>query len=210
MTDDAGGDVHDGEPVFRRGDASDAPAVLRVIEAAFPRWPPFEINVPTIDHLRWKMTPAGLPGNLHGIVELDGEIVAVQVRWQSRVHVRGIEHPCEYSADLSVLPSAQGRGLGNLLRDSEAERQRREPSVGFDTIGTNERAVQMYSARGGEAPVPRRLGPGAHGSCIPRGAPSGRRSTSRRCLSHGRHPARPRPAEQRHPHERRRGGLGLR
>jgi len=34
------------EPQFRRVNATEAEAVLAVIDSAFDRWPPFEINVP--------------------------------------------------------------------------------------------------------------------------------------------------------------------
>ena len=86
----------DRRPAFRRGDVQDAPGILRVLDSAFPSWPPFEIDVPALDHLRWKMTPPpGLPRNTHAIVEIDGEIVAVQLRWPTHAHLRGEELPSE-------------------------------------------------------------------------------------------------------------------
>ena len=93
------------QPVFRRGNIDDADAMLRVIQAAFPEWPAFDIDVSPIDHLRWKMSqPESLRRDLHAIVEIDHELVACQVRWRSRISVGGDEVPFELGADMAVHP----------------------------------------------------------------------------------------------------------
>lgn len=137
------------EPEFRRGDVSDAQGILRVISAAFPEWPPVEIDVPPIDHLRWKMTPPEpLPRADHAIVELDGEIVAVQLRWPARAHVRGEDVPIEVGTDLAVHPDARGRGLSRLIRAHEQERIHPLRLAGFDTTPQNELVRRMQESDG--------------------------------------------------------------
>lgn len=131
-------ETSEGAPLFRRGDVRDAEAVLPVIESAFPTWPPFEIDVPTIDHLRWKMTPPEpLARDMHAIVEIDGVVVATQLRWPTRAHVRGEEVPSEVGGDLAVHQSAQGRGLSRLIRAEEAARLHGLRLAGYDTRPQN-------------------------------------------------------------------------
>jgi GNAT superfamily N-acetyltransferase/predicted nucleic acid-binding protein len=140
---------NDDEPIFRRCGANDATVILSVIESAFERWPLFEIDVPAIDHLRWKMTPSdGLRPDMHAVIELDGDVAAVQLRWQSFVHVGDRQYLADFGADLSVHPSAQGRGLGRILRAREDERLFGQPVVGVDTSPTNERVAHMQSDGG--------------------------------------------------------------
>jgi len=139
----------DSEPAFRRSDASDAEGILSVIESAFESWPSFDIDVEPIDHLRWKMTPpAPLSHDMHAVIELEGKIVAVQLRWQSSVRIRDQTYLADFGADLAVHPSAQGRGLGRILRDREDERLFGQPIAGFDTTPTTEQVAHMQSAGG--------------------------------------------------------------
>jgi GNAT superfamily N-acetyltransferase len=134
------------EPVFRRGSLDDAEAMLRVIRAAFPEWPAFEIDVPPIEHLRWKMSqPEGLRRDMHAIVEIEGEVVATQVRWRNRVWVRGEEVPFEIGADMAVHPSAQGRGLSRFIRNHEQPRMYNERVIGFDTPARHERVLALQT-----------------------------------------------------------------
>lgn len=138
-----------GEPVFRRGGLADAEAVLPVLQSAFPQWPPFEVGVPALEHLRWKMTPPpGFPADSHAIVEVDGEVVAAQLRWLAWVHVRGERHLSDTGADHAVHESAQGRGIGRLMRTKERERVYPQQIVGFDTGLVHEKAIHMQEVAG--------------------------------------------------------------
>ena len=58
----------------------DVPAMLAVLEAAFPRWPAFDLQATAAEHLRWKLSPPeGVPASsVVGL--LDGEIVALVIR----------------------------------------------------------------------------------------------------------------------------------
>jgi hypothetical protein len=68
----------------------DLPAILEVIQAAFPRWPSFELAAPAIDHLRWKLGPAGEEAIAdHIVIELDGRVVAVRLAWNAACHIGG-------------------------------------------------------------------------------------------------------------------------
>lgn len=135
------------EPTFRRTSVDEAPAILRVLESAFDRWPAFTIDVSPLDHLRWKMTPPGDTAPLHAVVELNGEIVGVQLRWIGHIEVRGTELPFDFGTDMSVHESARGKRLGSLLRDSEGERLFDQRIVGFDTVSANQQVVDMYEER---------------------------------------------------------------
>ncbi|MDA0351906.1 MAG: hypothetical protein O3A10_06810 [Chloroflexi bacterium] len=138
------------EPLLRRVTVAEAAALFPVIESAFPTWPVFAIEVPSIDHLRWKMAPpAHLPDDQHAVVEIDGTPVAIQLRWPGRGHVRGVEHPLDTGCDMGVHASFRGLGLASVLRDGETERRRLTgSSIGYDTPSVNERVIQMYSDRG--------------------------------------------------------------
>lgn len=137
------------EPNFRRGTVDDADGLLCVIEAAFPEWPPFEIDVTPIEHLRWKMTPPiPLPRDTHAIVEIDGEIVATQLRWPTRAHIRGEEVPSEVGGDLAVHPSARGLGLSRMIRAEERTRIYPLRLAGYDTAPQNELVRHMQRTDG--------------------------------------------------------------
>lgn len=140
MSDDASTE----NPVFRRGTVADAPGILRVIESAFPQWPPFEIDVSPLQHLQWKMTPPEpLPRDQHAVVELDGEIVATQIRWPSTVYLHGEQFRSDQGADISVHISAQGKGLARLIRRHERERIHGQRIVALDTGVRHERMIHM-------------------------------------------------------------------
>lgn len=135
--------------LFRRIDASDAEAALSVIESAFARWPPFEVDASPLDHLRWKMTPPPpADPDQHAMIELDGVPVATQLRWMGVVDVRGERLPFDFGIDVAVTPAARGLGLASQLRDQETERRRSQPSVGFDTVSNSARVKDMYRSRG--------------------------------------------------------------
>jgi GNAT superfamily N-acetyltransferase len=106
------------EPVARLATTDDAPEMLRVIEAAFDGWPPYEIEVSALEHLQWRLSHPLVGGEIppaHTVVELDGRIVAVSVRWESRLMIGGEELVQDSGIDQAVLPAMQGRGLGGRM-----------------------------------------------------------------------------------------------
>jgi hypothetical protein len=85
-------------------------ALLKLLDAAFERWPACEITVDRIDHLRWKLSSPGA-SRLHRITEVDGRIasstfcIVQEVKVRDRV-LHGIQ-----GVDSCVHPDYQRRGL---------------------------------------------------------------------------------------------------
>lgn len=104
----------DGEPTLRLATLDDAPAMLRVLETAFDPWPTFELDVPALDHLRWKMSEPGLPA-AHAVAVVHGRVEAVTIRWVSRMRLGDEVLIQDSSVDHAVHPSMQGRGLGGAI-----------------------------------------------------------------------------------------------
>ncbi len=109
------------DPLIRLATLDDAPAMVRVLESAFDRWPPFEIEGSAVDHLRWKMSLRGV-GSVghsnaaaHTVVEVDSEIVAVSVRWVTPFRLGDERLVQDSGIDQAVLPAMQGRGLGGKM-----------------------------------------------------------------------------------------------
>lgn len=118
MTDDPTSAEPLGEPIARLATIEDAPGMLPVIEAAFDGWPPYEIEVSRLEHLQWKLSPPAVSSEVppaHTVVEVDGRIVAVSVRWDTRLLMGGEESVQDSGVDQAVLPEMQGRGIGGLM-----------------------------------------------------------------------------------------------
>ena len=124
------------EPEVRLATIEDAPEMLRVIEAAFDRWPVPDIDVTPLEHLRWKMTPPGLTP-AHTVALLDGRMVAVGVRWTSVVQVGGEQLISESGIDQAVLPEMQGRGLGGAITRLQFEASRSHTDMAFASSSNN-------------------------------------------------------------------------
>lgn len=103
------------EPLLRDATVDDAPAILEVIRAAFPDWPPIELNVTPLEHLRWKMSADAELDPKHTVVVLDERVVGAHLRWRNRVLVAGREFKAGSPADISIHPDVQGRGLGRRM-----------------------------------------------------------------------------------------------
>ncbi len=103
-------------PMFRLATLDDAPEMLRVLEAAFERWPEFDIDVTPLAHLQWKMS-SPVDGLLpHTVGTLDGQVIAAAIRWASYVHVDGRVLSTSSGADQAIHPDYQGRGFAALQR----------------------------------------------------------------------------------------------
>ena len=133
------------EPEFRLATAEDAPEILRVMEAAFERWPSPEISVPAVEHLRWKMALApGVPAT-HAVGLLDGRIVAAVLRWGAPVKVGALQGLANGGADLAIDPDYQGRRIGKPLADHGLSLAKQHSQIGFGTPSTNARVPRIYA-----------------------------------------------------------------
>ncbi len=140
--------------VARAAELTDAPAMLRVVQHAFRRWPAVPIDVSPLEHLEWKMTPPGGDVRYHTVVTLDGEVVASKLRWVARDRLRGHEYVTDSGADFAVAPTYQGRGLGRLTVDFETKGDRSRGEIAFDLVSTN---VIIRDAIGREGKIARPL-----------------------------------------------------
>lgn len=89
----------------------DDEGIVRVLQAAFGRWPKFDDGIPAIDHLRWKREcdPEGLEYNC--VAEKDGRIVGAQFFWIQRLKVgEGVLRSAQ-GHDFCVHPDFQGLGI---------------------------------------------------------------------------------------------------
>ncbi|MCI0850365.1 MAG: hypothetical protein J4N26_05320 [Chloroflexi bacterium] len=110
----------------------DEEAILRVLAAAFERWPAADLLVPPIDHLRWKLRSHERA--LHFVGVIDGRVAATRLHVVQRIKVGERILLSQYGVDNAVLPQYQGLGLMAALRD-----------FGWDHLGTYDMAYFVES-----------------------------------------------------------------
>jgi hypothetical protein len=106
-----------------------------VYQAAFDRWPPHDIDVPPLDHLRWKMeTEQGEALSPHDVVIADGEIAATWLAWLGRGKIGNQTFLTDRAVDLAVHPNHQGKRFARLISEpSEVRNEGRSNYFGLDT-----------------------------------------------------------------------------
>jgi predicted N-acetyltransferase YhbS len=130
--------------ILRAARPEDVPAMVRVLKAAFPRWPAVDIGVTAEEHLRWKMEiGAEVDPARHSVIELDGQVVAVRLRWITRVEVGGTEYLADAGADVAVDPARQGYGLGRMLATQRDEQAAESRYVSFQTPSRSPQLLHM-------------------------------------------------------------------
>jgi hypothetical protein len=100
-----------------RGDSlspAEQAAALSVIEAAFGPWPSFELPVPAIDHLRWKLA-GPYPGDAGYVrlTEKSGRLAGFAHAPRQDIIVSGRRLRGVGGGDTSTHPDFQGQGLYN-------------------------------------------------------------------------------------------------
>lgn len=133
-----------GEPFSRVATLADLPAMLDVIEAAFPSWPSFEIAASRAEHLHWKLGPEGDAAiGEQIVVELDGRVVAVRLAWSADAQVGSSRCRWENSADMAVHPDFQGLGISRMLNAARLDRLIENGNLSFGAVSPNPQVRHM-------------------------------------------------------------------
>ena len=98
---------------YREGDEQ---KLLDVLIGAFRKWPTVDIDVPPIDHLRWKLHSHVLAPEHHMIAEVDGAVASARSLLVQPVRFRGERLLSFQPVDVAVAPQFQGLGLTQRLR----------------------------------------------------------------------------------------------
>jgi len=131
----------------RNAREADEPEMLELLFRAFQRWPAFEIQVPPLEHLRWKMRSDPIAARHRWVAEIDGRIVAMMLRIVRRVRVKGRDHLTRDGVDVAVDPRHQGLGLyGAMLDHAHESPQDAEFALGF-WYSTNPRTRRPEQSR---------------------------------------------------------------
>jgi hypothetical protein len=103
-----------GKGTFRFVRDGDEQAILSLLEATFGRWPSVDIDVPPIDHLRWKLRNDVF--RHHIVVEADGRLAGVSFCWPRPTHAAGGDFVTQTGADLAIHPDYQNQGGLRAMR----------------------------------------------------------------------------------------------
>ncbi len=128
----------------------DLEACVALLQAAFEGWPGQPIDVPAIDHLRWKLAaPGPIPGRAH-LLELDGRLVALGIYLTRSYRVQGTTHRVLETGDAAVHPEHQEEGLYRRRRELKEEFVERDYDFTIN-FSTNERVATYRRNRGRES-----------------------------------------------------------
>jgi hypothetical protein len=98
---------------IREGDEE---GIARLLLETFPRWPFAEIEVPAVEHLRWKLRSHPLAYSHHVVAETAGRIIGLRVFFVQTVRVQGEDMLTFHGLDNAVHPDMQGRGVMAKMR----------------------------------------------------------------------------------------------
>jgi hypothetical protein len=101
---------------------TDEAQIVELLSRAFRRWPQFEIPVPAVEHLRWKMRSDPVAGRHHWVGEIDERIVVVLLRIIRRIRVKGRDCLARDGVDAAVDPDRQEHRLYSSMVDASKTR----------------------------------------------------------------------------------------
>jgi hypothetical protein len=141
---------------FRNPCEADGPQLLDLLLRVFGRWPKFEIQVPPLEHLLWKMRSDPIASRHQWVSVVEGEIVAMMLRIVRRVRVKGRDYVVREGVDAAIDPRYEGQRLfGAMLDHALATPHRTEIDLTF-SFTTNPR-MQRRSLRIGGRPIANRI-----------------------------------------------------
>jgi len=94
---------------------------IEIIEASFPRWPAFEISVPTVEHLRWKLEYPGWAPNFLSIATVDGVAAGIYVLIHRKFSIGGHSYRVRDWQDSCVQPDFQSQGIYSFMEKKTRE-----------------------------------------------------------------------------------------
>lgn len=127
---------------------SDEEKFLEVLNAAFERWPVAEIDVPQLDHLRWKVRSHPDVEIRMGVGEVDGRVVVSSVNIRQEVKVGDRIAVAYQTTDAAILPEFQNIGFSKAARDvpmPEQDRALEGVDLGF-SVGRAHPAFERLRA----------------------------------------------------------------
>lgn len=126
----------------------DDEGIVRVLQAAFGRWPKFDDGIAAIDHLRWKREcdPEGLEYNC--VAEKDGQIVGAQFFWIQPVKVGERVVRSAQGHDFCVHPDFQGLGIRTGMKKLAYETVELRTEFSLSVDGDNPAMVHMVDKAG--------------------------------------------------------------
>lgn len=101
---------------YREGDDQ---SILDVLQDAFGKWPAVDIDVPPIEHLRWKLNSHALALQLHEVAEIDGEIASPRILIVQPVRFQGQRSLSFQPVDIAVAPRFRGLGISERHMNEE-------------------------------------------------------------------------------------------
>jgi len=133
---------------IRNAVEADEPQMVELLLRAFHRWPTFPIDVPAVEHLRWKLQSNPIARRQQWISEIDGRIVAMLPAIVRRMRVRGGDYLAREGVDAAVDPRYQGLKLyGSLAEHVESSAREAELDLGCGYT-TNPRVWQQRRRKG--------------------------------------------------------------
>lgn len=97
---------------FRDGDEA---GILELFQRSFRRWPPHEVDVDPLDHLRWKVSSDDTIRHSMLLTEHRRRIISASLRIAMRAKVRDEIRAVVQGTDAAVLPEYQSQGVSDAV-----------------------------------------------------------------------------------------------
>ena len=131
---------------YRTGDEE---GLLELLTAGFGRWPGVDIDVPAIDHLRWKLLSRGAQ-NWHQLITIDGRIAGGRSHLRQRIKVGDRVLRSVQPVDNAVHPAYRKLGVMDYLRRVEHAQLAETVDVRFNVRSASAAISRLREKYAGE------------------------------------------------------------